>query len=587
MRWQAGEREFSTCLDLALPVIHDVNGWYSTLQVSPRASRREIARAYAEGNGQDDPWKTHCFTQLLDRSTRLAYDRCRMGTRFWDENEELSARRALLGLLGNASAPPDTLSRSLDNHSEVREADHTAWGHYSPSPAHVQMQQWRTALASAAHARQLHRTISVGYHLAGPPWRIHQVDGLTVLSLHCSTAPCSAVANDVLDMLAHPYPTQTDGTMTTPVDDAADYDFEASYGGEVALEKSKHTGGGQFADRIPFFSCTDGETVLVRFLSDAVKHPDNPRVIPWITVDQHNRVPTKAQPSDYKGDRWPKFMGSVCRNDKAFKARYPDGCPIDNAGLLTDEGKKVGKPSARTWALVILREEVYDNVKQDDGSTRRELVGVKTKMRDVTDRDNNKIGETPDIRQMNMGWKNFFASLNGLAARYKTVLNRDIEITRRGSGTDTLYTFAPLDIVKRTDDSIFDLRTLEELERFEATIPATEQEIDGKKVKVPGKIPDLRKCVVAQVNDDYYDRWFEFNVKGLSAGDLATQSQGQSSQSAQPSAPKVSDEDTKAKMAALRERITTRGAAPAQTPEPEPEVDPEPVAAATGPRSFD
>jgi hypothetical protein len=591
VKWAPGVREFSTCLDLDLPLIHDVNGWYSTLRVNPRASRREIAHAYADLRGQDDVWMTHCVVQLLHRETRLAYDRCRLGTRFWDEYEKLSAQRALLLLLSTTPVESLDFTSVLDREAEAGEAvPTTGWGYCSDIPAEDRMARWRTELASAAHSRQLHRSISVGEHHDGQPWEIRVVDGLTVISLHRTTAPTPHVALAALSTMGepsgqrhtpmnptHPTNTQNEDDMTQAVNtEVEDFegDFESSYGGDVAKEASKKNAG-SFTDRVKFFSLDPEAKQLVRFLSDHVKHPENPRMVPWITVDQHSGVPTKPKPADYQGTKWPEAMGAVCRKSKAFQARYPNGCPIEEANLVDSYGKKIGRGSGRTWALVALREEVYEDV---DG--RKQLVGVKTVMDDVVI-DGVKVGETPAIRQMNMGYNNFFAHLNALASRYKTVLNRDIEISRSGAGKNTAYNFAPLDIVQRADGSVFDLREAKELERFEATIVSV---VDGKKVE-GGKIPDLRKCVTAQVNDDYYEQWF-----GMGSGAAKPGETSEVSASAQPQGPAQGssaeeDEKQKARMAEMRARIQAGGkpAEPAQAAEP-----PAPVAAAaSGARSFD
>jgi hypothetical protein len=594
VRWAPGAREFSTCLDLDLPLIHDVNSWYSSLGVNPRASRREIAYAYADLSGQDDVWLTHCVTQLLHRDTRLAYDRCRLGTRFWDEAEKLSARRALLHLLSASPVEPVDFARVLDTGGSPGEGSRTGgWGYYSPAQSEDRMARWRTQLASAAHSRQLHRSISVGEHHDGQPWEIRAVDGLTVFSLHRTTDPSPHAALEALSAWREPsgqrhtpmnptYPTNTqnEDDMTQAVNtEVEDFegDFESSYGGEVAKEASKKNSG-SFSGRVKFFSLDPEAKQLVRFLSDSVKHPENPRMIPWITVDQHSGVPTKPKPADYQGTKWPEHMGAVCRKSKAFQTRYPDGCPIEDANLVDSYGKKIGRASSRTWALVALREEVYEDV---DG--RKQLVGVKTVMDDVVI-DGVKVGETPAIRQMNMGFNNFFAHLDALAARYKTVLNRDIEITRSGGGKNTAYNFAPLDIVQRADGSVFDLREVSELERFEATIVSVES---GKKVE-GGKIPDLRRCVTAQVNDDYYEQWF-----GMGSGAAAKSGEASegSAAPAQPQGPAQGsaedDEKQKARMAEMRARIQAGGKV--SEPAASPAADPEPpaVAAASGARSFD
>lgn len=553
-RWTPGQRSFSTCLDLDLLPIHDVNRWYADLGVSARASRREIARAYRELDGSDSVWLTHCFTSLWDRDTRRAYDRCRSGTRYWDEYELELARSILLASAGVETFPNS--SRALDNSTPEEHAESTPdWGWVcfdTNEGSAAESDRWRIEVSSAAHQAQLHRTISTGRHSHGQSWEIRTVEGITVVSLHNSIAPTRSAAQVAVQALKNPALREplgprhthrrtgqhmTDAQNTTVDTDVEEFgDFSGSYGGEVAQDRRKSSGGG-FGDRVPFFSMKDGEKVLVRFLSDYVPHPDNPRMIAWITADHHNQVPTKAKPDDYKGTKWPKFMGAVCRGDKAFALRYTD-CPICSGAIVAEDGKPLKRAASRTWALVVLREEVREGGK---------IVGVRTLMRDVTDKDGNKIGQTPDIQKLNMGWDNFFAGLSGLGQRYGTLLNRDIELIRMGGGTDTKYVPAPLDVVKREDGSTFDLREESELLKFEKLLPEVEK--DGE--KVPGKIPDLRRQVVDQVNDHWYDLWF-FGESSPSSPKAAGSS-SDSAPAAQPNAP--SSEPDEEKMRALRDRI--------------------------------
>lgn len=65
-------------------VIYDVNAYYATLGVSPRASRREIREAYSAKKGWKFERLTYIVKQLLDSEVRRAYDACLPGSRFFD-----------------------------------------------------------------------------------------------------------------------------------------------------------------------------------------------------------------------------------------------------------------------------------------------------------------------------------------------------------------------------------------------------------------------------------------------------------------------------------------------------------------------
>lgn len=374
-------------------------------------------------------------------------------------------------------------------------------------------------------------------------------------------------------------------------------DFDEAMGAQAAEDAQKRYAGS--GDRIPYFSLNDKETCLSRFLTDAFKPSDSdtnsgvfPYTVPWITVDQHSMVPTKAQPKDYSGN-WPSTMGAVCRKDKVFKARYNDSCYIDeNIKKKNNKGElKPNLGTPRTWALVVMREEVKGTKEMVeagtiDASMIGKVLGIRDKMREVkkTDKDGKETGEVElvkDIRILNLGWKNFFASLQGMAGRYQTVLDRDFEITRKGSDTTTIYQITPLDPIDTKDpddpDKVvrYDLRDPRFMVRYAL-------ESEGSIEDRLKTIPDIRKTIARMASDDYYNRFF---VPGADGEDGA--SNGSSSSPATPSTD-VADSDA---LAALKDRVAgyspdaeaTNAEAPADPPKgKKADSAKEPVAAASG-----
>lgn len=78
---------------LPLPYIHDVNGFYAALGVDPRASVKELSRAYFDLGGHADPWITEALMILRDPDKRAAYDAMVPPQRYLDEATAAQRRR--------------------------------------------------------------------------------------------------------------------------------------------------------------------------------------------------------------------------------------------------------------------------------------------------------------------------------------------------------------------------------------------------------------------------------------------------------------------------------------------------------------
>lgn len=238
-------------------------------------------------------------------------------------------------------------------------------------------------------------------------------------------------------------------------------------GADAAKEASKS--GGNFA-RTAFFNLKDGGTTILRFLTDADA---------WITVDQHQMIPTKAKPADYPEDaRWPDKMGCVCRKDPAFA--YGECYICDN---LVD-GKKIKRAAPRQWALACLREEVVEGGK---------VVGYRDQTREVTipekDGQPERTVTEKAIVVVNMGYKNFFSVFEGYAGRYGTILDRDYWIKRNGDDQSTTYQVVPIDPIE-TPEGRFDLREAKFMDRYKNDL-------------------DLEKIISERADDQFYAKFFD------------------------------------------------------------------------------
>lgn len=287
-------------------------------------------------------------------------------------------------------------------------------------------------------------------------------------------------------------------TTTDRADEDLDYedlDWSGSMGADAAEEQAKS--GRKVFRRPGYVQLQDGENQMYRLLNDRTVTPGAANKISWITVMMHIRASTKPKPADYEGDTWPDYMSGVCRADKIFKQRYPEGCPLCKSGH---------KAKQRVVALVVYREEI----KQDDGR-----VAIVHKMREVPklDAEGQPVGEevemVPDVRICEQSWYGFFDQLAGMSARWGTLADVDIVTGRRGSGkTGTTYVHSaerPIQVTDPDDPSkmiTYDLRD----PRFWAEFAALGEDL----------VPDTRKYVAERASDRWYGQWF------LEGGEVAS-----------------------------------------------------------------
>ena len=312
-----------------------------------------------------------------------------------------------------------------------------------------------------------------------------------------------------------------------------------------------------FGRSYDYFSLDDGKSIDGRFISEARPVPsDSPvygRIRGWLTVKQHNQMPTRPAPSTLKeGQRWPKSMGGVCRHDKAFSSMYTDCYVCD---VYNVSSGKVNKPKDRTWGLFLVREAIIDK-------------GVLVGMRDVIEEIEvtGEDGQTkkitrPKILVVNQAWSTFWAHYSTHVDMHGTVLNRDFRIVRRGTELDTDYPPAAFDPMPLEGTN----------EPLDFRNPAHLAAYDEKYGK--DWIPDLGAIVADKASDEYYARFFDptkpFPVR-----------EGEKSEDgAAPQKPAV-NEPSEAELAALAARVQGQ---PAPQPQPAtagagPEMPPSAVA---------
>lgn len=144
----------SSCTDLALDpqICWDVNGYYASLGVGWRASRKELGLAYLAAGGHTSVYLTYVLSQLLNPDVRRAYDRMGLGEVFLDDDYVQAAlkrqasseasRRSAAGATMSADEvldewgymmeePEDSYQDSFDSEGTLRHDDPAGagWGY--------------------------------------------------------------------------------------------------------------------------------------------------------------------------------------------------------------------------------------------------------------------------------------------------------------------------------------------------------------------------------------------------------------------------------------------------------------------------
>ena len=180
-----------------------------------------------------------------------------------------------------------------------------------------------------------------------------------------------------------------------------------------SIERSQKSSGPKTYTETNWFYWTPAETKALRFLTDSND---------IFVVPVHENVPAQDG----------KKKTFVCRT--AFDA----SCELC--------AREKGAPGAYRrdvgYGIAVLREEVYEEV---DGQ--RKLTGY----RDVTSTYEETIDgksvtkKKPYVGIVSQGMRNFWNQIAVISEKYGSLRDREIEIMRQGSGTDTTYMAFALD----------------------------------------------------------------------------------------------------------------------------------------------
>lgn len=138
-----------------------------------------------------------------------------------------------------------------------------------------------------------------------------------------------------------------------------------------------------------------------------------------ITVPYHEMVRTQAG----------KYADAVCLESEIIQNRKT--CPLCATGNVAKE---------RGMGVAVQREEKLEG----DGPNRRSV--VRDKMIDLEN-----SGRQALLGTIKQSVNNFWSNLSPVSVRYGAVTNRDLQVTRVGSGTSTSYTFLPFDVDPELD----------------------------------------------------------------------------------------------------------------------------------------
>lgn len=154
----------------------------------------------------------------------------------------------------------------------------------------------------------------------------------------------------------------------------------------------------------------------------------------------------------------------------------------------------------RSFGLAVVRDVVTEIV---DGKRRVKVVDLESE-REWEDSDGNKKSEKGlQFGYIKQAYKNFWATLVGYYGRYDSICDRDYEIIRSGSGTDTTYIIMPMDRDAAPDLIPKDGQTQMEVlrERYFAKTPEE---------RTPYHCPmELKDWVISRSKYDECARWLE------------------------------------------------------------------------------
>jgi hypothetical protein len=234
-------------------------------------------------------------------------------------------------------------------------------------------------------------------------------------------------------------------------------------------------------------------------------------------------------------------MGAVCRRDPNIADQFSDCYICDE---IVPNHADLRKPSERFWGLCCVREQVWEDGK---------LLGVRDATRTVTKKNEKEEEveiEEQAIEILNFSMSNFFGRCSGFFGLYGTLLDRDYQVERKGTGLKTEYEFAPLDPITLADGRRLDLREDDLMARY---LPrATEVGYASASDEYLGPI------IEGQYADSYYGKFFDVRLRGAVTATEAEPA-GVAVVTVDTAEAKVDDE----RMAALQSRLRPSGDVPA------------------------
>lgn len=179
---------------------------------------------------------------------------------------------------------------------------------------------------------------------------------------------------------------------------------------------------------------------------------------------------------------WHDMVECVDGRNRSFVCRQEMNEPCELCDNADEQSRT--RRRERSLGVAVLRLE-----HREDGA----IVGYSDAVDEV---DGKKV---PMLGIIKMGPKNFWMKFEHFYQRYGTIIDRDYEITRIGSGTNTDYIFVPCDPVA--------------LPQGYETWRAYLDERYGPFV------PDIEEMLKRMVSQDYYDRWL--HGKAVEDGSVA------------------------------------------------------------------
>lgn len=198
----------------------DVNGYYKALGVHPDATRRELMQAYIAVNGQDSPWLTYCFKQLLNPEVRAAYDATPLGEPFLDEYTQAQIKQdaAREAMSRTKTGKAMTAEEVMDEWGYVYEPDeplemihHTtstqdfhymfyAWKTSEYVPDQGRLADWQSILVSEAAKMGIIKEVAIGVTAVATKDILVQEDhqGRPIIYLNEQVAITEELAKDAL-----------------------------------------------------------------------------------------------------------------------------------------------------------------------------------------------------------------------------------------------------------------------------------------------------------------------------------------------------------------------------------------------------